>query len=93
MAELRRSLRDLETLMPAMESVACVPVGLTRYREGLAPLRMFTPEEAAAVIDLAEETESAAEKRLPSGVSRRRVLYQGGAPPSRRGNFMENSPS
>ena len=54
--ELRRSLRDLETLMPAMESVACVPVGLTRYREGLAPLRMFTPEEAAAVIDLAEET-------------------------------------
>ena len=56
--ELRRSLRDLETLMPAMESVACVPVGLTRYREGLAPLRMFTPEEAAAVIDLAEETGS-----------------------------------
>ncbi len=54
--ELRRSLWDLETLMPAMESVACVPVGLTRYREGLAPLRMFTPEEAAAVIDLAEET-------------------------------------
>ena len=54
--ELRRSLRDLETLMPSMESVACVPVGLTRFREGLSPLRMFTPEEAAAVIDLAEET-------------------------------------
>ena len=52
--ELRRSLSDLEGLMPAMESVACVPVGLTRYREGLTPLRMFTREEAAAVIDLCE---------------------------------------
>ncbi|MCI8554060.1 MAG: DUF512 domain-containing protein [Clostridiales bacterium] len=52
--ELRRSLSDLEKLMPAMESVACVPVGLTRYREGLTPLRMFTGEEAAAVIEVCE---------------------------------------
>ena len=50
--ELRRSLSDLEKLMPALESVSCVPVGLTKFREGLYPLRTYTPEEAAAVIDL-----------------------------------------
>lgn len=48
--ELARTMRDLSKLVPAVESVAAVPVGLTRYREGLTPLRMATKEEAAAVI-------------------------------------------
>lgn len=43
---LRRSLEDLEKLMPALESVSCVPVGLTKYRDGLYPLRTYTKEEA-----------------------------------------------
>ena len=33
--ELLRTLDDLEALMPAIQSVAVVPVGLTKYREGL----------------------------------------------------------
>lgn len=33
-------------------SVAAVPVGLTKYREGLYPLRRYEPAEAAAVIDM-----------------------------------------
>jgi len=49
--ELTRSLEDLERLMPSLSSVAAVPVGLTKYRDGLTPLRGFTKEEAAAVID------------------------------------------
>ncbi len=49
--ELVRSLTDLKALCPALASVAAVPVGLTKYREGLTPLRLFTKEEAAAVID------------------------------------------
>lgn len=49
--ELERSLHDLAVLSPAVESVAVVPVGLTKYREGLTPLRLFTEEEAGAVID------------------------------------------
>ncbi len=49
--ELDRSLRDLAALGPAVRSVAAVPVGLTKYREGLAPIRGFTKEEAARVID------------------------------------------
>ena len=32
---LTQSLKDLSELFPAVESVAVVPVGLTRYREGL----------------------------------------------------------
>jgi len=49
---LEKSLADLTALAPQMQSVAVVPVGLTAYREGLAPLRPFTPQEAADVIDL-----------------------------------------
>lgn len=52
--ELHRTMEDLAALRPAVESVAAVPVGLTKYREGLPPLRMFTKEEAAAVIDAME---------------------------------------
>lgn len=52
--ELLRSMRDLAALGSAVESVAAVPVGLTKYREGLEPLRLFTKEEAAAVIDAVE---------------------------------------
>ena len=37
--ELERTLSDLEGLIPALESVSCVPVGLTKFREGLFPLR------------------------------------------------------
>ncbi len=49
--ELTRSLEDLSKLLPSLNSVAAVPVGLTKYRDGLMPLRLFTKEEAAAVID------------------------------------------
>ena len=48
--ELERSLRDLAALGPAVESVAAVPVGLTKYREGLEPIRGFTPEESRRVV-------------------------------------------
>lgn len=49
-AALDRSLADLAALGDAIVSVAAVPVGLTKYREGLAPIRSFTPEESRAVI-------------------------------------------
>lgn len=48
--ELQRSLEDLAALAPAVQSVAAVPVGLTKYREGLTPIRPFTKEEARDVI-------------------------------------------
>ena len=53
-AELERSMHDLEKLYPSVESVAAVPVGLTRFREGLAELQPFNRDTAAAVIDAIE---------------------------------------
>ena len=50
--ELLRSLHDLSRYFPEMGSVSVVPAGLTMHRDGLYPLTDFTPEEAAAVIDM-----------------------------------------
>lgn len=61
--ELKRSLTDLSRLTPALKTVSCVPVGLTRYREGLFPLRPYTKEEAAATIDLIDSFGDREEER------------------------------
>ena len=49
-AELARTMRDLSALAPAVDSVSVVPAGLTDHRDGLYPLKPFTPVECAAVI-------------------------------------------
>ncbi len=49
--ELTRTLKDLTALYPAVQSIAAVPVGLTRYRQGLTELAPYAPAQAAAVID------------------------------------------
>lgn len=54
-AELLNSIHDLAALYPAVNSVAVVPVGLTKYRSGLEPLKPFDRETAAATIDLVEQ--------------------------------------
>ena len=56
--ELRRSIEDLAKFLPHMRSVSVVPSGLTKYREGLYPLKPFTKEDAIAVIDLIESYSS-----------------------------------
>lgn len=52
--ELKRSIEDLTKYIPCMQSVSVVPVGLSRYRDGLYPLEPFTKEDACQVIDLIE---------------------------------------
>lgn len=52
--ELRRTLTDLGSLMPNIKSAAVVPVGVTKFREGLYPLEKFTKETAGKAIDLIE---------------------------------------
>lgn len=47
---LDRTIRDLMALMPQLQSVSIVPVGLTKHRQGLAPLEPFTAAECEAVI-------------------------------------------
>lgn len=53
-AELERSIDDLSKLLPFMRSVSAVPAGITKYRDDLFTLQMFTKEEAGAVIDMIE---------------------------------------
>lgn len=52
---LERSIQDLMALQPAALSLALVPVGLTRYREGLSPIRGFTRLDAEQVLELTEK--------------------------------------
>ncbi|MCI8511025.1 MAG: DUF512 domain-containing protein [Lachnospiraceae bacterium] len=53
-AELEYSIERLSAFAPHMRSVSVVPVGISKYREGLYPLESFTKEEAGQVIDLIE---------------------------------------
>ena len=53
-SELERTLGDLYRYVPVLESLSIVPVGLTKYREGLTRLEPFTKEDAVSVIDLVE---------------------------------------
>lgn len=50
--ELERSIRDLSQYLPNLESVSVVPVGLSKFREGLYPLEPFTKEDAKKVLDI-----------------------------------------
>ncbi|MEF2594842.1 MAG: DUF512 domain-containing protein [Lachnospiraceae bacterium] len=53
-AELERSISDMASYLPALRSVSVVPVGLSKYREGLYPLKPFDSQSAGEVIDLIE---------------------------------------
>ena len=53
--ELRFSIEKLLAYRPNLMSVSVVPVGISKYREGLFPLEPFTKEDAEATIDLIEE--------------------------------------
>ena len=50
---LDQTIRELAAL-PGARSLALVPVGLTGHREGLSALRVYTREEARAVIALSD---------------------------------------
>ncbi|HVJ48089.1 DUF512 domain-containing protein [Desulfitobacterium sp.] len=51
---LKETVSELVKLYPAVQSIAVVPVGLTRYREGLPDLRSFTPEESQQILGQGE---------------------------------------
>ncbi len=53
--ELEFSLSELGKLYPAVQSIACVPVGLTKHRENLPKLELYTKETAAEVIDTVDD--------------------------------------
>lgn len=53
--ELRYSLQKLSELHPGVESIAVVPVGITKHRDGLFEMPQYTKETAADVIDIITE--------------------------------------
>ncbi len=61
--ELERSLRDLSSYKNA-QCIASVPVGLTKYREGLTEITPFNKETSLKVIEITEKQAEECEKRL-----------------------------
>ena len=52
--QLLYTMQELEKLYPEVNSVSVVPVGLTKHREGLYPLKPFDKAQAGETIDLVE---------------------------------------
>ena len=52
--ELKRSIKDLSKYLPHLRSVSVVPVGLSKFRDGLYPLEPFEKQDAEEVLDLIE---------------------------------------
>lgn len=53
-AELEQTIRDLAAYLPHMESLSVVPVGLSKYREGLYPLKPFDRDSAKEALEIIE---------------------------------------
>lgn len=53
--ELRFSIEKLASLYPAVQSIAIVPVGITKFRENLPELHTYTPEQAKEVVEIIEK--------------------------------------
>lgn len=52
--ELEYSLQKMSEYAPVLQSVSVVPVGLTKFREGLYPLESFNKEDAVKVLEQIE---------------------------------------
>ena len=50
--ELERTIEDLSKYLPYMESVSAVPVGMSKYRDGLYPLQPFTADDAKEIVEI-----------------------------------------
>ncbi len=80
---------------PAVNSVAVVPVGVTRFREGLCPIAPYTPAQAAEVIGQVERFADAFTKgtRHSSGLVLGRVLPDCRAGPAGKGLLRGPGPA
>lgn len=63
---LEKTINELADLFPSVETLAVVPVGLTKYREHLPKLRNYRPEEASAIIDYVEKRQKEFSRELGS---------------------------
>ena len=66
--ELDRTLSDLTSLYPGIKSISVVPVGLTKYREGLFPLEPYTQAAAEEVLEQVEGYQKHCREKYGSAV-------------------------
>lgn len=50
--ELKKTLNDLKTFYPVLQSVSVVPVGLSNHRQGLEKLRLFNQDDARKTLGI-----------------------------------------
>lgn len=56
--ELERTLEDLVNLYPTIQSVAAVPVGITKYREKLEKVQPYNMDTARELLDLIDKKQN-----------------------------------
>jgi len=62
-AYLEKSISDLAEYIPHAKSLSIVPVGLTKYRDGLHPIESFTPEDARDIISTVKKWQMSLRKK------------------------------
>ena len=60
----RKSVLDLAELFPYVSSISAVPVGMTRYREGLYPLEPYTREDSRRFLEQLSSLQEELLKRI-----------------------------
>ena len=58
--QLDKTIGDLLSYYPQMQSLSVVPVGLTKFREGLYPLESFEKEDAIEVVGIIQKWQNIA---------------------------------
>ena len=61
---LEKTVEDLASLFPEVKSLAVVPVGLTRYREGLPKIESVDKEKAIEILSMIEKWRTWGRKNL-----------------------------
>ena len=61
---LEKSFRDLLAMAEYVEDMAVVPVGITKHKEGLPDLRLFTKEDAAVMVETVTGWQEECRRRL-----------------------------
>ncbi|MEA4815775.1 MAG: DUF512 domain-containing protein [Lachnospiraceae bacterium] len=63
---LEKSIKDLSRFYPRAKSLSVVPVGITKYREGLYPLIPFDKKASAEVVSLIHRWQKKLKKEIGS---------------------------
>lgn len=70
--ELNKSIKDLLSFYPALNSMGVVPVGVTKYREGLYPLSLYKKKNAKACLKLIRHWQEKIKRKFAKN-----ILYAG----------------